>query len=418
MRISRRSVFRSTGAFLGSLASGGLAGAFSQEAAKDAFADLKNMTADLTRLTASDYQGRMEKARKLMTKNKIDVFYMNGGTTMEYFSGVRWGVSERMFALLIPARGDLAWICPKFEEGRAREQIRFGTDVRVWEEEESPYMLVRQVLQDRKIASGTVGIEPTVREFVSDGLRKACPSARVLNGEAVSQGCRMLKSKKELDYMALASEITQKAFAAAFRTVREGMTQADLSRAISLAHTRLGAQGGGAVSFGPNAAFPHGSMMARTLKPGDVILVDGGGRVEGMNSDVTRTVVFGKPSDKVRRVWDIVKRAQDAALAAARPGTPCEAVDAAARKVISDAGFGPDYKYLTHRIGHGIGMDGHEYPYLVRGNKLLLEPGMTFSDEPGIYIPGEFGLRIEDVIHIADDGAHFFRSAEPVLQSV
>jgi Xaa-Pro dipeptidase len=416
MRISRRSVFRRTSAVLGSLGISSLQ-VFPQESTKDPFSDLKSMTKDISHLTPGDFEARMEKARNIMIQKKLDALYLNGGTSLEYFVGIRWGLSERMFALLIPARGEVAYVCPKFEEGRARELVRFGTDIRTWDEDQSPYVLVKEVLLDRKIASGIIGIEPSVREFVVDGLQKACPSAKFVNGDEITQGCRMIKTKKELDYMALAGEITQKAYDAALRTVREGMSQGELSRNVSLAHTRLGASGYGSVSFGPNSAFPHGSIMDRTLKPGDVILIDGGCRVEGFSSDVTRTVVFGKPSEKLQKVWEIVKRAQDAALAAAKPGAPCEEVDAAARKVIVDAGFGPGYKYFTHRVGHGIGMDGHEYPYLVRGNKLLLQPGMTFSDEPGIYIVGEFGVRIEDVIHIADDGAHFFRNTTPALQT-
>jgi len=416
MRISRRSMFRRTSAVLGSLGISSLR-VFPQEPAKDPFSDLKSMTTGITRLTPSDLAARMEKARNLMIQKKFDALYLNGGTSMEYFVGIRWGLSERMFALLIPARGEVAYVCPKFEEGRARELVRLGTDIRTWEEDQSPYLLVKEVLLDRKIATGTIGIEPSVREFVVDGLQKACPSARIVNGEDITQGCRMIKSKKELDHMALACEITQKAYDAALRTVRKGMSQGELSRNVSLAHTRLGASGGGSVSFGPNSASPHGSIVDRTLKPGDVILIDGGCRVEGFSSDVTRTVVFGKPSEKLQKVWDIVKKAQDAARAAAKPGVPCEEVDAAARRVVVDAGFGPGYKYFTHRVGHGIGMDGHEYPYLVRGNKLPLQPGMTFSDEPGIYIVGEFGVRIEDVIHITDDGALFFRNTTPTLQT-
>jgi Xaa-Pro dipeptidase len=409
-------MFRRTSAVLGPLGINSLR-VFPQEPAKDPFSDLKSMTAGITRLTPGDLAARMEKARNLMIQKKFDALYLNGGTAMEYFVSIRWGLSERMFALLIPARGEIAYVCPKFEEGRARELVRLGTDIRTWEDDQSPYRLVKEVLLDRKIATGTIGIEPSVREFVIDGLQKACPSARFVNGEDITQGCRMIKSRRELDYMALACEITQKAYDAALRTVREGMSQGELSRNVSLAHTRLGASGGGAVSFGPNSAFPHGSIMDRTLKPGDVILIDGGCRVEGFSSDVTRTVVFGKPSEKLQKVWDIVKKAQDAALAAAKPGVPCEEVDAAARRVIVDAGFGPGYKYFTHRVGHGIGMDGHEYPYLVRGNKLPLQPGMTFSDEPGIYIVGEFGVRIEDVIHITDDGALLFRNTTPTLQT-
>lgn len=416
MHISRRSLFRQSGAAIGIAGLGGL-DLFAQEKRPDPFSELKSMTTGVKPLEAGDYEARMEKARKLMIDRRIDLLLLNGGTSLEYFSAIRWGLSERMFAMLIPARGEIAYVCPKFEEGRASEQIRFGKDIRTWEEDQSPYLLVKQILQDRKIAGGTIGVEPTVREFVVDGLQKACVQARFVNGEDISQGCRMIKSKKELEYMTLACNITKKAYEAGFRTLREGMTQADLSRNMSLATTRLGATGGGSASFGPNTGSPHGSIVERTLKPGDVVLVDGGCRVEGLSSDVTRTVVFGKPSEKVRRIWDIVKKAQEAALAAARPGVPCEAVDAAARKVIVDAGYGPDYKYFSHRVGHGIGLDGHEYPYLVRGNKLPLAPGMTFSDEPGIYIANEFGVRIEDTMYIADDGAHFFGNPVATLDT-
>ncbi len=388
-----------------------------EQESQNPFAGLKSMTEGIEPFTPTDYEIRIEKARKLMIDNKIDLLIIPGGTSLEYFGGVRWGLSERLFAMLIPARGELAYVCPKFEEGRAREQIRFGEDIRTWEEHESPYRLVNRILQDRQIASGTIGLEPEVREFVADGLRRECSAASFINGETVSQGCRMIKTAKELSFMTLASRITKRAYSAAFRTMREGMTESELSARIAEAHARLGAQGGGSVSFGPGSAFPHGSLEEPALRRGDVVLVDGGCRVHGFRSDITRTVVFGKPSDKVQKVWDIVRRAQDAALAAAKPGLPCEAVDAAARKVIVDAGYGPGYRYFTHRVGHGIGMDGHEYPYLVGGNKLPLQPGMTFSDEPGIYIVGEFGIRIEDDIYITDDGARFFGETVPSLET-
>jgi Xaa-Pro dipeptidase len=387
-----------------------------QEPRADAFADLKSMTGGVRPLELADYQDRIERACRLMADQKIDLLFLAGGTTLEYFGGFRWGLSERLFAMLIPARGDVAYLCPKFEEGRARELIRFGADVRTWDEDESPYAKVKAFLAERKIGGGTVALEASVREFVGDGLRKTCAPARFVNGEGISNGCRMIKTGKELAFMELACQITQKAYAAAFRTLREGMTQPELMRAVSAAHTRLGAAGGGFVTFGPNSAFPHGSRVERRLAKGDVVLIDGGCRVEGYESDITRTVVFGSASDKVRRVWETVKRAQDAALAAARPGVACEAVDAAARKVITDAGYGPDYKFFTHRLGHGIGMDGHEYPYLVRGNKLPLQPGMTFSDEPGIYLVGEFGVRIEDVMCIGQDRARLFGSPATALE--
>ncbi len=380
-------------------------------------ASLKNMAGGVEKLADADYEARQENLRREMTKRKIDALYLNGGASLDYFGGIRWGLSERMFAMIISARGEIAYVCPKFEEARARELVRFGTDIRTWEEHENPSLYVKGLLQDRRITSGTVAIEPSVREFVSDGLRKACEGTCFVNGEDVVFACRIIKSEKELSYIGLACEITKKAYDVSFRTVREGMSQSELSRTIAAVHTRLGAPGGAMVTFGPNAASPHGGKIDRKLAAGDVILVDGGCRVEGFQSDITRTVVFGKPSEKIQRAWEIVRRAQLAARAAAHPGTPCEAVDAAARKVIVDAGYGPDYRYFTHRLGHGIGMEGHEPPYLVRGNRTPLRPGMTCSDEPGIYVQNEFGIRLEDLIYIADDGAHFFGDISPALMT-
>jgi len=417
MEMSRRSLFRHSGVAVGVATLGGFE-LFSQQKKPDPFAGLKSMTAGVKPLDPADYQARIEKARKLMADQKIDLLYLNGGTSLEYFGAIRWGLSERMFAMMIPARGDIAYVCPKFEEARAREQIKFGTDVRTWEEDQSPYALVKQVLQDCKIPSGVIGVEPTVREFVIDGMQKACTTAKFVNGENISQGCRMIKSKKELEHMTLACNITKKAYEAGFQTLHEGMSQGELRNNIAQAHTRLGATGSGGPSFGPSSGNPHGSILDRTLKAGDVVLVDGGCAVEGLHSDVTRTVVFGKPSDRFRKIWDIVKKAQEAALAAVRPGVPCEAVDAAARKVVVDAGYGPDYKYFAHRVGHGIGLDGHEYPYLVHGNKLPLQPGMTFSDEPGIYLANEFGVRIEDTFYVGEDGlGHIFGETVTAISS-
>jgi Xaa-Pro dipeptidase len=212
--------------------------------------------------------------------------------------------------------------------------------------------------------------------------------------------------------MELANKITKLAYAEGFKQIKEGMSPRDLSGAISTAHQQMGVRGNGGPQFGLNSAFPHGSRAQRTLHEGDVIMVDGGCSVEGYQSDVTRSIVFGKPSEKQKAVWEIVKKAQSAALNAVRPGVPCEDIDRAARKIIEDAGYGPGYKYFGHRLGHGIGMDGHEFPYLVKENKLKLQPGMTFSDEPGVYIYGEFGIRIEDCFVVTEDGGRFLGGME------
>ncbi len=261
-------------------------------------------------------------------------------------------------------------------------------------------------------SGGTLALGPTVRSFVAHGLRDDAAEFKLVDGAVVTENCRVIKTEKEIAFMDLANKITKIAYQEGFKNLREGMTSRDLSALIRAAHQKMGVSGGGGPSFGENTAFPHGSMARRDLDKWDTVLVDGGCSVEGFRSDVTRTIVFGEPSDKQRKVWDIVRKAQLAAHNAVKPGVPCEDIDKAARKVIEDSGFGPDYKYFAHRLGHGIGMEGHEYTYLVRGNKTLLRPGMTFSNEPGIYIYGEFGVRIEDCFVVTEDGARFLGGME------
>jgi len=356
-------------------------------------------------ITREEYLQRHETARRYMRDAAIDAIFVTGGSSLSYFTGSQWGISERLFALVFPQKGELAWIVPAFEKGRALEQIKFGNDVRTWEEDESPYQLAAAILKDRGISTGQIGIEETVRFAFSNGLAKASPALKLISADPVTARCRRVKSAHEIELMRLANRITLKAFEVGARSLQEGMTQGELGAKIAGAHQQMGTRGGALVLFAENAALPHGTINPQKLKQGDVVLMDGGCSVEGYASDVTRTTVFGKPTDKQRRVWDVVKQAQAAALKTARPGVACEDVDHAARKVIEDAGFGPGYKYFTHRLGHGIGLDGHEWSYLVKGNKTKLEPGMSFSDEPGIYIPGEFGIRLEDVMVITETGA-------------
>jgi Xaa-Pro dipeptidase len=271
-------------------------------------------------------------------------------------------------------------------------------------------------LTDRGITSGRLGIEETVKFVFSDGFAQAAPAVKAVSGTPVTAGCRGVKDAHELELMQLASTVTLKAYEAAWKALADGMTQNDFAQLVSAAHAQLGFSGGAGVQVGEYSALPHGSVQPQVIKEGSILLIDGGCSVEGYASDLSRTFVLGKPTDKMQRVFEIERKAQDAALAAARPGVPCEAVDAAARRVIVDAGFGPDYKYFTHRVGHGMGMDGHEWPYLVRGNTLPLAPGMTFSDEPGIYIRGEFGVRLEDDMYITPDGAKLFTPQSESLE--
>ncbi len=384
---------------------------------KDIIANLRPMTAGITPISSSEREARIEKARRLMAASKIEAVIIEPGTSMLYFTGTRWGRSERTFAMVLPVRGELAFVVPAFEEVRAREVIRFTKDVRVWQEDESPYRRIAEVLRDRGMRTGNIGFEETVRFFIADGVRKAAPAFSYVSADPVTAGCRMIKSPAELALLQRANEISLAAIKALAPTIHEGMAQTEFSANLGAAFRALGAPGGGLVLFGKYTASPHGTIEPQKLRDGDFVLVDAGCTLEGYEADVTRTFLLGKPSDRQRRIWDVERKAQDTALAAARPGVTCESIDAAARKVITDAGFGPDYKLpgLPHRTGHGIGMDGHEWPNLVRGNKTLLQPGMCFSDEPTIAIPGEFGVRLEDCFHVTEDGAEMFTPQSPSI---
>jgi len=359
-------------------------------------------------ITLDEHRARIARAQALMRGEDLDAIVLASGSGLEYFTGAEWGLSERFFGAVVTREGDPAWVTPAFEKARALEQIQVGTDVRAWEEHASPSALVASILRDRR-ATGRVGIEETMPFTFANEIGAALPSARVVSATAVTAGCRMIKDAHELALMRRANEITVRAHRAVFQSLREGMTQAQVSAWSAQAHRKLGMGGGALVLFGPDAAYPHGTTRPRPLRRGDVVLIDGGGRLHGYASDITRTGVFGAPpTERQRRVWDIVRRAQQAAFDAARPGVEAQTVDAAARRVVEEAGFGPDYRYFTHRVGHGIGMDGHEWTYFVRGNTTKLRPGMCFSDEPGIYIPGEMGIRHEDCIFITETGAENF----------
>ena len=365
---------------------------------------------------------RQERARVLMREQHIDAILLAQGTSLVYFAGIQWWGGERLFAMVLPAKGDAFFVSPAFEEGRAREQISKGPnganpDVRIWQEDENPYDRVAQGLKDRGLGSSKLGIEETVKFVFSQGIAAASPQAQIQAATPITAGCRMIKSEQEVERMRLASRVTLAAYEAAYRALKPGMTKPDAEHLIEQAHAKLGFEGGADVQVGEYSAFPHGSVTPQVIREGSVVLVDGGCTVEGYTSDITRTFVLGKASDKMKKVFDIVHKAQSAALAAAHPGVECGNIDAAARKVIVDAGFGPDYKYFTHRVGHGMGIDGHEWPYLVRGNQTKLAQHMTFSDEPGIYIRGEFGLRLEDDMHITAEGAELFTPQSPSVES-
>jgi len=380
-------------------------------------AQLKSRKSEAKPITREERNERQQRARQLMTENGLEAILLMEGTSLRYFTGVRWWGGERTFALVLPAKGAAFYVCPAFEEGRAREQLANAldgeqADVRVWQEDESPYQRIAQGVKERGVASGKLGIEESVRFVFADGIAKALsqavPQVTIASATPVTAGCRMIKSTHEIALMRLASQVTLAAYEAVYHALRPGMSQRDVSGLIDAAYRQLGFPGDASVMVDQATAFPHGLATPQVIREGSIVMIDDGCTVEGYQSDITRTFVIGKASDKMKQVFDIVLHAQSAALAAARPGAECGSVDAAARKVITEAGYGPDYKYFTHRLGHGLGMDGHEWPYLVRGNSTRLQANMTTSNEPGIYIRGEFGVRIEDDMHITESGAQLF----------
>ena len=429
--ISRRRFLEAGGLAAGIAASSSLsvAGPADDASLPPSLAQLKSRKNEATPITRDEREARQEHARKLMHDNALDAIVLMEGTSLRYFTGVDWWGGERLFALVLPAKGAAFYVCPAFEEGRAREQLanapggeradlrnevrgNVRDDVRVWQEDENPYQLVAQGLKDRGLAGGKLGIEETVRFVFADGIAKAAPQANISSATPVTAGCRMIKSAHETALMRLAAQVTLAAYEAVYHALHPGMTQQDASNLIDAAYRQLGFPGDASIMVDEYTAYPHGSTTPQVIREGSIVMIDDGCTVEGYQSDITRTFVLGKTAgnagDKMKKVFDIVLRAQSAALAAAHPGAECGSIDAAARKVITDAGYGPDYKYFTHRLGHGLGMDGHEWPYLVRGNRTKLQANMTTSNEPGIYIRGEFGVRIEDDMHITENGAELF----------
>jgi Xaa-Pro dipeptidase len=371
-----------------------------------AFAQLKPLGARVKPITSEEYRARIDRAQQLLAEQdpKLDALFLAPGTSLYYFTGVHWWPSERLLGVLIPQKGQPIVVCPGFEEGRFREQLRFPAEVRVWQEDESPTKLAAAAFADRGMRTGRIGVEEATMFTFYEHLRQAAPGFEFVSADPVTITCRGVKSAHELGLMRLACEATCDVYRAVFSSLREGITQSEISRLVETGFLKMGLRGDALVLTGASAALPHGTVKPQSLGEGDVILIDGGCKVEGYSSDVTRTGVYGKPSGKIQRTYEIVRKAQDVALDAARKGRLSGTVDDAARDVIRSAGYGPDYKFFKHRLGHGIGLDGHEHPYLVRGSKTVLLPGMTFSDEPGVYVPDEFGLRCEDLMVIAEDG--------------
>lgn len=380
-----------------------------------AFSSLTPLGSRVRPITVEEFALRIQHAQQLMAGStsspmlaapvpKYDALFLAPGTSLYYFTGIRWGLSERLLGVVIPRSGDPILVVPGFEEGRMREKLHVPMEVVAWQEDESPTKLAAAALAARGIRSGRIGIEETAGFTFFDHLREAAPGFEYVSADPLTIACRAHKSAHELELLRLACDATFDVFRSVFASLKEGMSQDDIGHLVEAGFAKMDLRGGALVLLGASAALPHGTLQPQKLKEGDVVLIDGGCTMEGYESDVTRTSVLGKPSEKVARAFEIVRKSQDAALDAARAGRLSGTVDDAARAVITTAGYGPDYKFFTHRLGHGIGLDGHEHPYLVRGSKTLLEPSMTFSNEPDIYVRGEFGLRCEDDMVIAADG--------------
>jgi len=383
-----------------------------QKETNDQGSNLKSMTGGVVPISVTERETRIAKAQRLLSEQKTGALVLDCGTSLNYFTGISWWPSERTMVAIIPAKGEIKYVCPAFEEARLREQITIGKDVFSWQEDESPYRLIATVFKDAGIISGPVAMEERVRFFIMDGIRKEAPHLNYVSGDPVTIPCRIIKSAAELKLMQTANDITFAAIKSSVSRLKEGMSQAALSSIIMTAQNELGGNADFALClFGKSSAFPHGTNQPQQLKKGDMVLMDCGCMLQGYCSDITRTIVFdAKPTKRQEEIWNLEKQSQAAGFAAAKNGAPCEAVDAAARKVITDAGFGPGYKIpgLPHRTGHGIGMDGHEWGNMVKGNKQLLEPGMCFSIEPTISIIGEFGVRFEDCVYMTEEGPEWF----------
>ncbi|EJL37522.1 Xaa-Pro aminopeptidase [Caulobacter sp. AP07] len=367
-----------------------------------------------------EYEARLERARVLTAALGADALLVGAGTSLRYFTGVPWGATERLVALLLPRKGRPVMICPAFELGSLRADLKIEADIRLWQEHDSPAALVAQALSE--IGADVLALDPAAPFSLFSALEKTAPSLRALDAAPVIDGCRALKSPAELALMRYAKAITLDVHRRAAAMLAPGIAASAVKRFIDTAHRAAGADGGStfcAVQFDRATAYPHGLPGDQALGEGELVLIDTGCQVEGYNADITRTYVFGEPGDEHRRIWDIEHEAQAAAFAAVRPGLPCEAIDAAARQVLQRYGLGPDYALpgLPHRTGHGIGLSIHEGPYLVRGDRTPLAPGMCFSNEPMIVVPDRFGVRLEDHFHVTEDGAAWFTEPSPSIDA-
>jgi len=412
MNITKRNFLKASGATLASLSltTTALANSSGQSDHKTT-TELKSLTGNVTAISPQERLSRIKKAQSLMQTLNIAALVIEPGASMDYFSGIQWWRSERVTALVIPQEGEVAVVCPFFEEPSIRETLAVGEDVRVWQEHESPFVNIKQILSDRNISKGNIAFEHSVRYFVLQGVMALLPTMKDVSAADVVRGCRMYKSHHELTLMHKANEITLNAYAYVWSKLKLGMSQGDVKSLMQNAQAQLGGSGiWNMALFNQASAFPHGTKQKQTLTEGSVVLMDCGCNVHGYQSDISRTFVFGEASKYQEKIWNTVRTGQQIAFEKAQLGVEAGQVDDAVRAHYQSLGLGPDYKLpgLSHRTGHGIGMKGHEGVNFVHGEKEKLKANMCFSNEPGIYIPGKFGVRLEDCLYMTDKGPRWF----------
>lgn len=372
---------------------------------------LTNIRKDIKPISAAERKARVAKAQHLMRENGISALILDASTSLIYFTGLKWSQSERFTGAVIPAEGDIAIVTPFFERPRALEGIAFGDDVRPWHEHENPFKLIKQIINDRGFNSGKIAFDSRVRFFIMEGVKAEASNFEMVGGDAIVNGCRMMKSTHEIELMKKANEIQIAAYQYLHSKVEKGMTPAEVWGLMNQVVSDLGGEGvGGMCLLNEASAYPHGSKQPQVVEEGGVVLLDGGTKVHGYSSDISRTFVYGEATKRQRDVWNLMRDGQMLGFETAQIGTPCGEVDRVVREFYEKNGFGPGYQApgLTHRLGHGIGMDVHEPVNFVRDEKTPLQPGMCFSNEPGIYIYGEFGIRLEDCLYMTEDGPEWF----------
>lgn len=383
---------------------------------------LKSITGNVQAISVDERKARIVKAQKLMTQLDIAALILEPGAAMDYFTGIQWWRSERLTAVVIPREGDIAVVCPFFEEPSIRESLKVGKDVRVWQEHESPFSAVNQILKERNLAKagGKIAFEHSVRYFVLKGVMELASNMQDVRAEPITLGCRMYKSAHEIQLMHKANEITLTAYAYVWSKLQLGMSQNEVKALMASAQSQLGGSDiWNMALFNEASAYPHGTRQSQTIAEGSIVLMDCGCAVEGYQSDISRTFVFGEPSKQQTKIWNTVRQGQTIAFETAQLGVAAGKVDDAVRQYYVSQGLGPDYKLpgLSHRTGHGIGMEGHESVNFVHGETQVLQAGMCFSNEPGIYLPGEFGVRLEDCIYMNEKGPQWFTVPPDSLSS-